>query len=65
MTRAGRTRVTVDPYLWNERAVRGWLKGGFRPVEERGPDDEHLHPWLLMEFADRTRTAIVVYSQRL
>jgi len=50
LTRAGRTRVTVDPYLWNERAVRGWLKAGFRPVEERAPDDEHPHPWLLMEF---------------
>lgn len=52
MARAGRTRVTVDPYLWNERAVRGWLKAGFRPVEEHAPDDGHLHPWLLMEFVD-------------
>jgi hypothetical protein len=36
--------------LWNERAVRGWLKAGFRPVEEREPDDEHRDRWLLMEF---------------
>jgi aminoglycoside 6'-N-acetyltransferase len=47
---AGRTRVTVDPYLWNERAVRGWLKAGFRPVQEREPDREHRQRWLLMEF---------------
>lgn len=46
----GRTRVTVDPYLWNERAVRGWKNTGFRPVEEREPDEEHQHRWLLMEF---------------
>lgn len=47
---AGRTRVTVDPYVWNERAVRGWRNAGFRPIEERDPDDEHQHRWLLMEF---------------
>jgi aminoglycoside 6'-N-acetyltransferase len=46
----GRQRVTVDPYIWNERAVHGWLNAGFRPIEEREPDDEHLHRWLLMEF---------------
>jgi aminoglycoside 6'-N-acetyltransferase len=50
VTQAGRKRITVDPYLWNERAVRGWLKAGFRPVEEREPDDEHRDRWLLMEF---------------
>ena len=50
LAEAGWTRVTADPYLWNERAVRGWRKAGFRPVEEREPDAEHLHRWLLMEF---------------
>jgi aminoglycoside 6'-N-acetyltransferase len=50
ITRPVRTRVTVDPYLWNERAIRGWLKAGFRPVHEREPDREHRHRWLLMEF---------------
>jgi aminoglycoside 6'-N-acetyltransferase len=50
VTHAGRTRVTVDPYLWNERAVRGWLKAGFRPVQARERDPEHRHRWLLMEF---------------
>lgn len=47
---AGRTRVTVDPYRWNERAIRGWRNAGFRAVEDRDADDGHPHPWLLMEF---------------
>jgi aminoglycoside 6'-N-acetyltransferase len=47
---AGRTRITVDPYVWNERAIRGWLTAGFRPIQEREPDQEHLYRWLLMEF---------------
>ena len=47
---AGRTRVTVDPYLWNERAIRAWLNAGFVPIGEREPDHEHADRWLLMEF---------------
>jgi aminoglycoside 6'-N-acetyltransferase len=43
-------RVTVDPYVSNQRAVAGWKKAGFRPIEEREPDEEHLERWLLMEF---------------
>jgi aminoglycoside 6'-N-acetyltransferase len=46
----GWTRVTVDPYLWNEPAIRAWRRAGFEPVEERPPDDEHASAWLLMEF---------------
>jgi aminoglycoside 6'-N-acetyltransferase len=45
-----RRRVTVDPYLRNDAAVRGWTKAGFRAIKEREPDGEHLHRWLLMEF---------------
>jgi aminoglycoside 6'-N-acetyltransferase len=48
---SGWTRVTVDPYLWNEQAVAAWRKAGFRPLEERPADDEHTAPWLLMELA--------------
>jgi aminoglycoside 6'-N-acetyltransferase len=44
------SRITVDPYLWNESAVRAWLRAGFRGVEERAPDSEHTAAWLLMEF---------------
>lgn len=44
----GRTRVTVDPYLWNERAVRAWQKAGFRSIEQRERDEGHAHAWLLM-----------------
>jgi aminoglycoside 6'-N-acetyltransferase len=43
-----RLRVTVDPYLSNERAIRAWVKAGFRPIEERDPDHEHVSRWLLM-----------------
>jgi aminoglycoside 6'-N-acetyltransferase len=49
---AGWRRVTVDPELWNERAVRAWARAGFRAVEERAPDDEHGRPWLLMELTE-------------
>ena len=42
--------MTVDPYLWNERAIRAWRKAGFDAVEERPADDEHTAPWLLMRF---------------
>jgi aminoglycoside 6'-N-acetyltransferase len=31
----GWTRVTVDPYTWNERAIRAWRKAGFVDVETR------------------------------
>jgi aminoglycoside 6'-N-acetyltransferase len=44
-------RVTVDPYLWNEPAIRAWRRAGFRDVDEHEPDDEHTARWLLMEFA--------------
>lgn len=53
LTEQGWTTVTVDPYLWNERAIAGWRKAGFRPVEERPADDEHSAPWLLMELEPR------------
>jgi aminoglycoside 6'-N-acetyltransferase len=46
----GWSRVTVDPYLWNEPAIRAWRRAGFRDVGEREPDEEHTGRWLLMEF---------------
>jgi aminoglycoside 6'-N-acetyltransferase len=46
----GWRRVTVDPYLWNEPAVRAWRRAGFRDVGEHEPDEEHTARWLLMEF---------------
>jgi aminoglycoside 6'-N-acetyltransferase len=42
--------VTVDPYIWNDVAVRAWRRAGFEPVGEREPDDEHRAAWLLMAF---------------
>ncbi len=49
----GWTRVTVDPYLWNEPAIRAWRKAGFVDVEPRPADDEHPAPWLLLEWEAR------------
>ena len=48
----GWRRVTVDPYLWNEVAVRAWRRAGFRDVGEHEPDEEHTARWLLMEFEE-------------
>jgi aminoglycoside 6'-N-acetyltransferase len=48
----GWRRVTVDPYLWNESAIRAWRRAGFRDVAEHGPDEEHTARWLLMEFEE-------------
>ena len=42
--------VTVDPYTWNEAAVRAWERAGFSAVGERDPDGDHSARWLLMEF---------------
>jgi aminoglycoside 6'-N-acetyltransferase len=50
LVQRGWNRVTVDPYTWNEHAVRAWRKAGFVDVEEREPDEEHTARWLLMEF---------------
>jgi aminoglycoside 6'-N-acetyltransferase len=47
----GWTRITVDPYLWNERAIRAWKRAGFEPVKRRSADHEHTADWLLMELA--------------
>jgi aminoglycoside 6'-N-acetyltransferase len=44
-------RVTVDPYEWNEPAIRSWERAGFVEVS-RGhpPDEDHTSPWVLMEY---------------
>jgi aminoglycoside 6'-N-acetyltransferase len=46
----GRRRVTVDPYAWNEGAVRAWERAGFVEVSRHDADEEHSAPWILMEF---------------
>jgi aminoglycoside 6'-N-acetyltransferase len=45
----GWPRVTVDPYTWNEQALRGWRKAGFVAVSHHDADEEHTAPWVLME----------------
>ena len=42
--------VTVDPYTWNDRAIRAWAKAGFVEVSRHPPDDEHTADWILMRF---------------
>jgi aminoglycoside 6'-N-acetyltransferase len=44
------SRVTVDPYTWNDGAVRAWQRAGFIEVSRHEPDDEHSAHWILMEF---------------
>jgi aminoglycoside 6'-N-acetyltransferase len=46
----GGERVTVDPYAWNEGAVRAWERAGFVEVSRHEPDAGHTAPWILMEF---------------
>jgi aminoglycoside 6'-N-acetyltransferase len=46
----GRERVTVDPYAWNEGAVRAWERAGFVEVSRHEADGEYTTPWILMEF---------------
>ncbi len=46
----GRARVTVDPYAWNEDAVRAWERAGFVEVSRHEPGGEYTAPWILMEF---------------
>jgi len=42
--------VTVDPYAWNEGAVRAWERAGFEEISRHEADEEHTAPWILMEF---------------
>ena len=46
----GHKRVTVDPYAWNEVAVRAWERAGFVEVSLREAGGEYTAPWILMEF---------------
>jgi aminoglycoside 6'-N-acetyltransferase len=47
----GYARVTVDPYEWNESAIRSWERAGFAEVSRGHPSDEdHASAWVLMEF---------------
>ena len=48
----GWTRVTVDPYAWNEGAVRAWERAGFVEVSRHEVGGDYTAPWILMEFRD-------------
>lgn len=47
--------VTVDPYEWNESAVRAWARAGFVEVSRHPAGAEHTAPWVLMRFVARLR----------
>ena len=50
-TALDRPELTVDPYTWNDRAIRAWEKAGFVEVSRHPPDHEHTADWILMRFA--------------
>jgi len=50
LEKRGRERVTVDPYTWNEGAVRAWERAGFVEVSRHEPDEDHTAAWILMEY---------------
>ena len=43
-------RLIVDPYLWNDPAIRAWERAGFHAVGVRPPDEDRRDPWVEMEF---------------
>jgi aminoglycoside 6'-N-acetyltransferase len=44
-------RVTVDPYEWNQPAIRSWERAGFVEVSrDHPPDEDHTAAWVLMEY---------------
>jgi aminoglycoside 6'-N-acetyltransferase len=43
--------VTIDPYAWNDVALRAWRRAGFVEVSRHAPDDEHMADWVLLEFS--------------
>lgn len=47
--------VTVDPYAWNERALRGWANAGFVEVSRHPPDTDHSAEWVLMRYVHEPR----------
>ena len=49
LTTGAAQRVTVDPLLSNQRAIRAWNKAGFREISPVDQGD-HGEPAILMEF---------------
>jgi aminoglycoside 6'-N-acetyltransferase len=43
-------RLIVDPYLWNDPAIRAWERAGFRAIGVREPDEGRRDLWVEMEF---------------
>jgi aminoglycoside 6'-N-acetyltransferase len=63
----GHHRITIDPAVGNERAIRSYTKVGFRPVGvmrqyERG-DDGRFHDGLLMDLLRDELAGLVRYER--
>jgi aminoglycoside 6'-N-acetyltransferase len=56
---AGWTHITVDPYVWNARAIGAWAKAGFVEVSRHAADDEHPDEWVLLQFEPRRPSDII------
>jgi aminoglycoside 6'-N-acetyltransferase len=54
---AGWEYVTVDPYAWNERALRAWRNAGFVEVSRHDADEHHTAPWVVMRFEPESGSA--------
>ena len=52
----GWSEVTVDPYEWNQTAVRAWRRAGFVEVSRHPAGEEHTAPWVLMRFEEVSDT---------
>jgi aminoglycoside 6'-N-acetyltransferase len=46
----GWVEVTVDPYEWNDSALRAWGRAGFVEVSRHPAGGEHTSAWVLMRF---------------
>ncbi len=54
----GGTRVVLDTYAWNERALHAWRKAGFVERARWPADATHTAEWLSMEYRGSRRGAL-------
>ena len=53
LLRLARGRVTPFVVEAEGAGLRGWRKAGLVDIETHGAHDEHVAPWVLMEFSRR------------
>lgn len=57
---AGWQYVTVDPYAWNDQALRGWRNAGFVEVSRHPAGGDHTDDWVLMRFEAAVESSSLV-----